>query len=226
MPWTAAIIAGGSASRLGGRDKSSLLVGGRSILERQLEVLRPLTDRILLVANRPERFAPTRLPVVRDVVPGTGALGGIYTALTAAATDYVLALAADMPFLAGRFLEHLVSAAEAVDLAIPRSADGYQPLCACYARTCVEPLRRRIAAGALRVQDLAAEVRAREIGPAEIAEYDPHGLLFFNVNTPADYERAERLAERSERQTDRIMRGGEPAPGRADLPRERTKQTR
>jgi molybdopterin-guanine dinucleotide biosynthesis protein A len=164
--------------------------------------------------------------VVRDAISDMGALGGIYTALTAAATDHVLVLAADMPFLAGRFLEYLVGTAGAVDLVIPRSADGYQPLCACYARTCVEPLRRRIVDLALRVQDLVTEVRTREIGPAELAEFDPRGLLFFNVNTPADYERAQRLAERDERQTDRIMRDGGPAPGRADRPPERTQDTR
>jgi len=209
MPFTAAIIAGGRASRLAGRDKSSLRVGDRSILDRQLDVIRPLTDRILVVTNRPERFALTGLPVIRDAVPGMAALGGIYTALTAATTDCVLVLAGDMPFLNGPFLEHLVRAADSVDLAIPRSADGYQPLCACYARSCVEPVRRHLANRALRIQDLAAEVRTREIGATELAEYDPHGLLFFNVNTPGDYERAQQLAERYDDQTDRIMRRGQ-----------------
>ena len=53
MLWTAAIVAGGVASRLGGRAKSTLPLGHGSILDRQLAVLRPLTDRILVVANDP-----------------------------------------------------------------------------------------------------------------------------------------------------------------------------
>ncbi len=198
MPWTAAIIAGGPASRLGGRDKSSLPVGDRSILDRQLAVLRPLTDRILVVANHPGRFRSAGLPVVGDVFPGAGALGGIYTALSSATTDYVIAVACDMPFLSGRFLEHLAKTAQDVDLAIPRSVDAYQPMCAAYSRRCLEPIRRRIADGTLRIQDLMTEVRTREIGPEELAAYDPDGLLFFNVNTPEDHERAQQLAERPE----------------------------
>jgi molybdopterin-guanine dinucleotide biosynthesis protein A len=214
MLWTAAIIAGGPASRLGGRDKSGLPVNGRSILDRQLAALGPLTDRILVVANHPDRFRASGLPVVRDVLPGAAALGGIYTALISAPTEYVLVVACDLPFLTERFLDHLARCAPGVDLAIPRSADGYQPMCACYSRECLEPIRRRIADGSLRVQDLATEVRTREIGPEELAAYDPDGLLFFNVNTTGDYERAQHLARRfdgrPEASDDGITRRGLP----------------
>ena len=203
MLWTAAIVAGGAASRLGGRDKSLLPVGNRSILDRQLAVLRPLTDRILVVANNPERFSHMAVPAVGDLLPGAAALGGIYTALTTATTDAVLVVACDLPFLTGGFLEHLVQAADGFDLTIPRSTDGLQPLCAMYSRACLEPIRARIAAATLCVQDLGAEVRTREIGPEEIAAYDPDGALFFNINTPADYRRALEIAARHE---DRITR--------------------
>ncbi len=218
MHVTAAIIAGGLASRFGGRDKSSLRVGNRPILDRQMEALRPLTDCLLVVANRPEPFATYGLDVVADAIPGVGALGGIYTALTAAKTEYVLVLAADLPFITAPFLRFVVAEAASVDLAIPRPADGYQPLCACYARACLEPIRRRIAAGVLSVHALAAEVRTRQIGPAELAEYDPHGLLFFNVNAPADLARAQQLAEQHEGQTNRIMQRGVAASTDADVP--------
>jgi molybdopterin-guanine dinucleotide biosynthesis protein A len=196
VPWTAAIIAGGPASRLGGRDKSRLLVGDQSILERQLAALRPVADEIIIVGSHPGRPAPHGLRVVEDRVAGAGALGGIYTALLSASAGRVLAIACDMPFLTARFLGRLAAAGGNADLAIPRPADGYQPLCACYSLACLEPLARRIDAGALRVQDLVADVRTRELGPAELSEYDPDGLLFFNVNTPEDHRRAQRLASR------------------------------
>jgi len=203
MLWTAAILAGGAASRLAGRDKSSLRVGRRSILDRQLAVLRPLTDRILVVANDTGRFRRAALAVVPDLISGAAALGGIYTALNSATTDYVLVVACDMPFLTARFLAHLADSAPGFDLAIPRSSDGLQPMCAMYSRSCLEPIRARVAETTLRVQDLATEVRTREIGPDEIAAFDPDGVLFFNVNTPADYRRAVEIAARYE---DRIMR--------------------
>jgi molybdopterin-guanine dinucleotide biosynthesis protein A len=198
MPWTAAIIAGGAASRLDNRDKSGLVVGGRTILEWQLAAIRPLTRHILVVANHPDRYAGTGLPVVADAIAGAGALGGIYTALSASATDHVVALACDMPFVTSAWLAYLVSLGGEADLVIPKPADGYQPLCACYSRACVEPIRSRLAAHALRVQDLADDVRVREIGPPELAAFDHADVLFFNVNTPEDHGRAEQLAaERS-----------------------------
>ncbi len=208
MLWTAAIVAGGPATRFEGRDKSSLRIGARSILDRQLALIRPLTDRILVVANEGDRFRDAALPVVPDLVPGTAALGGIYTALYAATTDYVLIVACDLPFLNARFLRHVAACAPGFDLTIPRTADGLQPMCAMYSRTCVEPIRARLAADALRVQDLAAEVRTREIGPDEVAEYDPDGIVFFNVNSAADYQRAldiaAHLEHTSSRPDDRI----------------------
>lgn len=194
MLWTAAIIAGGAASRLEHRDKSSLLVGGRSILDRQLSAIRPLTDRILVVANHPDRFAAAGLEAVEDRVPGAGALGGIYTALLCATTERVIAVACDMPFVTTAFLAQLARLGAGADLVIPRPGDGYQPLCACYARGCIEPIRRRIAERALRVQDLVCEVLTHEVGREELAAFDPDHTLFFNVNTPEDHARAQQLA--------------------------------
>jgi molybdopterin-guanine dinucleotide biosynthesis protein A len=203
MTWTAAIVAGGSARRLDGRDKSALAIGGRSILERQLAAIRPLTDRILVVANDPGRVAGIDLRVVGDLVPGAGALGGIYTALAVATTDRVLVIACDMPFITDRFLAFLTTVDPEAALVIPHPRDGYQPLCAVYSQACRDALARRLADGALRVQDLAADVRTREIGPDELAPFDPDGTLFFNLNTPEDYQRAQHLAVARDPQPDR-----------------------
>ena len=192
---SAAILAGGRARRLGGRDKSRIVVGGRTILARQLEVLRRLVPRVVIVANDPEAFADAGVPVLPDAVPGCGSLGGIYTAL-AAAGGPVLVLACDMPFVTEAFLARVVAASRDVDVAIPRGRDGYQPLCASYGPACEEPLRRRIEQRALKVVDLLADVRVREIGPDEIATFDPDGVLLLNVNTAADVARAEQAASR------------------------------
>ena len=190
---TAAILAGGRARRLGGRDKSRIVIGGRTILERQLDVLQRLVPRIVIVANSPEQFADAGVPVLPDAVPGSGSLGGIYTALEEAGGP-VLVLACDMPFVTAPFLARVIEAGREADIAIPRGHDGYQPLCANYAPACAGPLRRRIRQGALKLVDLLADVRVRELGPDEIAPFDPDGLLLLNVNTADDLVRAERTA--------------------------------
>jgi len=190
---TAAILAGGRARRLGGRDKSRILIGGRTILARQLDVLQQVVPRIVIIANAPEQFADAGVPVLPDAVPGSGSLGGIYTAL-ADAGGPVLVLAGDMPFVTAPFLARVIEAGQEADIAIPRGDDGYQPLCANYAPACTGPLRRRIERGALKVVDLLADVRVRELGPDEIAPFDPDGLLLLNINTAGDLARAELAA--------------------------------
>lgn len=195
-----AILAGGRARRLGGLDKSALRIGRQSILERQLAAAAGLADRFLVVGGLPDRFDRTGIRVVPDRLPGAGALGGIYTALCEAATPHVLVMAGDLPFVSPEVLERLAElAGRTVDAAVPRTADGLQPLCAVYARRIGNRVRRHIESGHLKVQDLLAAVRVRELGPGDIASLDPTGHSFFNVNTPDDLDRAVRLAARADR---------------------------
>ena len=190
MP-TAAILAGGQARRLGGRDKSQIVIGGRTILDRLIDTLHLVVDRVVVVTGDPSRIREPRVTVVQDLVPGAGGLGGIYTAL-ATADERVLVVACDMPFLTAPFLARVLEAGGDTDAAVPRDDAGYHPLCACYSQACAEPIRRRVEAGVLKVLDLFGDIRVRDIGPEEIAAHDPDGLLLLNINTPDDLSRAER----------------------------------
>ena len=193
---TAAIIAGGQARRFGGRDKGQLTIGDARIIDRQIAVLREVADHLVIVANDPDRYRSLELPIFEDLVPGAGALGGIYTGIMVAPSTQTLVVACDMPFLSAPFLRHLAIAGREVDVAIPRTAEGYHPLCASYSRSCADPIRRRIEVGSLTVLGVLSDVRVRELGPDDIAPYDPDGTLFFNVNTPNDYARSLTLLER------------------------------
>lgn len=84
---SAAILAGGRASRFGGRDKSALNVEGLPILDRQMAVLSKITDDVLFVVG--EQTTPPRsdVRVVRDRVTASGPLGGLDAALAAARHD-------------------------------------------------------------------------------------------------------------------------------------------
>jgi len=191
--WTAAILGGGQARRLGGQDKSALLVGGRAILDRQLAVLHDLGVPVLIVGadSRPGTHDITPVP---DRLPGHGPLGGLYTALVASPTDHVVVVACDMPFLTASFLAHLAAVPDAVDAVVPRLADGRHPLCARYDRRAAGSIRQRLEAGRLRVSEALDELTVRELGPEELAPFDPDGTLLFNVNTPDDYQRARAIA--------------------------------
>ncbi len=182
----AAILAGGLARRMGGLDKAALDVGGRTIGERLLAVLRELAAPVFVVGER-ARW-PDDVRVVPDEIPGAGALGGIYTAIVASPCERVLVVGCDMPFLSRGFLERLAGT-EGADVVIPRSAHGYEPLCAVYTKACAAGIRERIAGGDLRAALRPEGVRVTEIGPDVLAAYDPDGLLLANINTPHDYAR-------------------------------------
>lgn len=191
----AAILAGGRARRLGGRDKRALRVGPATILERQLATLDGLVDRVFVVGGDPIAGGGSHPAVVPDRLPGAGALGGLYTALCEAAGSHVLVIACDLPFVTAELLAKLMSlAGSECEAVVPRSTDGLQPLCAVYARRLADDVRRRIELGRLKIQDLLGAIRVRELGPAEIESFDADGRLFFNVNTPDDLVEARRLS--------------------------------
>lgn len=206
---SAAILAGGAARRLGGRPKGALDVGPRSILARQLDVLRAVGVEHVSVIGRTPMLHPSALHPVADAVDEAGALGGLYTAMIAAPDDRVLVLAGDMPFLTASFLAYLFErAAEGnaagvagggVDVVAPRTHERWHPLAAVYHRRAAGRIKARLDRRALRVTDALSDLVVQEVGPEELARFDPDGVLLLNVNTPDDYERACRHADTRER---------------------------
>jgi molybdopterin-guanine dinucleotide biosynthesis protein A len=189
---TAAILAGGRASRFDGTDKSALVIGGSRIIDRELAALSPVASEILIISNDAARYSGLGIPVISDQVAGAGPLGGIYTALVSARHPWVLIVACDMPFVSTMLFETLVGAiADDVDAVVPRSARGLEPLCAMYAERAAPILKRRLDGHEWRVGEMIAELRVREVGGAALAGLEDDGRLFENVNTPHDYARAQ-----------------------------------
>jgi molybdopterin-guanine dinucleotide biosynthesis protein A len=192
MP-TAAILAGGSARRFAGRDKSALLVDGRSILDRQIAQLSLIADDILLVGRAGEGTTPTgsaangRFRLVHDRVPGCGPLGGLDAALAATRDDALLVVACDMPYVTAPFLLFLLTLKHEADAVVPRTEHGYHPLCAVYTRACQTEVVRCLADRRLKMTQLLENVRVRDVLSPEIEPFGDRHRLLANVNTPAEY---------------------------------------
>jgi molybdenum cofactor guanylyltransferase len=187
MNWSAAILAGGRARRLGGQDKSALIVDGLRFIDRQRDAVSPLTDRIVLIGARDAGGAP--LPVEDDRWPGTGPLGGLATALLTATTDRVLVLACDLPCVTTEFLAFLADVDHDAAAVVPVCDDRMQPLCAFYARRTLATLVAALARGDRAVAPVVGELGPRLISRDEWAPFDRTGLLLANVNTPDDLAR-------------------------------------
>ena len=192
----AAILAGGRARRLGHVNKATLALGRTEIIDRQLLALRDVASPVFVVGAESEAWTARGLVAVQDEIPGAGALGGIYTAIVRSPCDRTLVLACDMPFVSAAFLQRLAAEVSA-DAVIPHGHRGYEPLCAIYSRACAPEMLARLERGELQASVPPSGVRVVEIGPESISRYDPHGLIFMNVNTPHDYERARELLDLS-----------------------------
>ncbi|MBI3402334.1 MAG: molybdenum cofactor guanylyltransferase [Acidobacteria bacterium] len=189
---TVAILCGGHATRFGGRDKSALVVEGRTILARQLAGLSSLSDDILLVGGASpaaQSFEGRDVRAIADLKPGCGPLGGIHAALTEARGDAVFVVACDMPFVTAALGAFLLGLAGSADVVVPRTERGYHPLCAVYTRACLGPVARRLGEGRLALRDLIgdAEVRARVVTAEEMEPFGGCDRLLANVNTPAEW---------------------------------------
>lgn len=187
------ILAGGLSSRMG-EDKSRLRLGGRTFVQLAAGALATVSDGVRVVGSR-AGVESHGLTVVRDLHEGLGAMGGLHAALAACGAPWAAVVSCDLPFVTAGLFERLASLrGEGVDAVAPVQEDGrVQPLCALYAaQTCLGAAEELIRRGELRPRELLRVVRTRWVRFDELAELEGSDLFFDNVNTPADYEGAQR----------------------------------
>jgi len=190
---TGVVLAGGRSTRMG-TNKALLEFDGVPISERVLAALRPLFRELAIVANDPEPYAYLHLPIWPDRLPGKGPLGGLYTAVSNSAFSQSFCMACDMPFANRAIIQYLTQLAHAVDVVVPRTPDGYQPLHAVYSKTCLGPMESLLTANRLKIDHLFPAVRVRVVEEAELRRLDPLQCAFINVNTRQDLDSASALA--------------------------------
>jgi molybdopterin-guanine dinucleotide biosynthesis protein A len=192
---TPIVLAGGAGTRLGGVNKALLEIGGRRVVDRLLDVLRPLGDEIVIVSNDDSLHGIPGTRVVPDVERGAGALMGLYSGLRAVRTPLATATACDMPFVNTALLHELLTLAVGYDAVVPVLADQPEPLHAVYRSTCVPAIAEALAAGKKRLIAFFDAVDVRYVPEAQVRRWDPELRSFLNVNRPDDLARAQALAE-------------------------------
>lgn len=195
-----AILAGGRSRRFGS-PKALSEVGGVAMVHRVRSALERAGARAVLIAELPELRA-LDLPSRSDRVRGAGPLGGIHAALHWAREleqPGALCVACDMPFLAPGLLAGLIhtgmlSGAAAV---APRAAPEaeMEPLCAWYSVAALDEVEARLRGGEWALRPLLRAVGARALPTSEVMKHGSPERLLANVNTPADRQRAEALAD-------------------------------
>ena len=207
LPVTGVVLAGGQSRRMG-QNKALIQLGDDSLIEHVIRRMHLVVDELLLITNTPAEYAHLNVPMHGDIIPNTGALGGIYTGLTDASHDAVLCVGCDNPFLVSDLLTYLVSVLGEYDAVMPytysRNKDigvknpsysddriTLQTLCAAYAKRCLPIIELMLQESELRVHALAERAHIQRVSPEVWQTFDSEGMSFFNINTPEDFEKAD-----------------------------------
>ena len=203
------LLAGGQSRRMGGGDKARRLLGGRPLLQRVIDRMRPQVAALILNANGdPARFAGFGLPVVPDSIPDfAGPLAGILAGLDWAAAHrpecpVIASVATDAPFLPENLVSNLHQgmAAEGAELACAASAGQPHPVIGLWPVRLRDDLRHALVEEGVRKVDVwtsryrLATVSFPELSLGDGLAIDP----FFNANRPEDFEHAAALLDRPE----------------------------
>ena len=196
---TVCIQAGGASSRMG-EDKALKTFLGRPLIQRVIERLIPVADEILVTTNRPDDYSFLNTRLISDLKPGRGALGGLYTAIASATSPLVAVAACDMPFASTSLLEGALKlmVEEEADVVIAKTDEGYEPLHALYRReTCLPAIESAIEHDQWKVVSWFPQVKVYTLTSDEIKMIDPSRLCFWNLNTPEEFVKAEKIATSS-----------------------------
>jgi molybdopterin-guanine dinucleotide biosynthesis protein A len=157
---TLVIQAGGKSRRMG-QNKALIPFRGKPLIERVLQRISGLADEIFTTTDFLGKLKYLGLPLNTDILPGKGALGGLYTGLATASNSELIVMACDMPFVNPGLLlaECDLLFITQTDAVIPVSPFGNEPFHAVYRRkNCLTAVKRALEAGHLRLSSWLSEV--------------------------------------------------------------------
>jgi molybdopterin-guanine dinucleotide biosynthesis protein A len=191
---TGVLLAGGKSRRMG-EDKRFILVRQQTLFERSCGVLREVFEQVCVVIAQDSPSMQAEVPVVRDLIPDCGSLGGLYTGLRLAKTQHVFLAACDMPFLNPDIIRYMVRMKDQADIVISRWESRLQPTHAVYGRNCLPVLEEMMNLQNRKIHSMIGHptLRVSVIAESEIRQIDPDGRSMFNINTPSDLEQARSL---------------------------------
>jgi len=192
---TGVILAGGKNSRFSGKNKALVRIGEKRILDRIYEVFTILFDKIILVTNDPVQYMEWDFDIVTDIFPIRSSLTGIHTGLFYITTPYAFFVACDIPFIRKELIEILLDGVEpGIDIVIPETSKGVEPLCSVYSKRCFKPIEEQLEKKSLKIQRVFQKVRVKKIPEDILRTIDPDLVSLYNINTPDDLARAKQAA--------------------------------
>jgi molybdopterin-guanine dinucleotide biosynthesis protein A len=193
---TGVILAGGKNSRLPGKKKTFRKIGDATILESIFKVFSNLFKEVIIVVNDPKDYADCDMTVVTDIIPSQCALAGLHAGLFYASYPHAYVAACDTPFVKEKVIEHIVNQIEpGLDVVIPRTDDGLEPLSAVYSKECIPLIEKNLEKNIFMIKKFYRKKRVKEIPVEQLKAIDPDMQFIFNINTPEDLKKAKEMGK-------------------------------
>ena len=186
VPVAGVMLAGGRASRMGGRDKAFATIGGEPIAERTIRLFQRLFPQVIVVTHHPERFAGLGVDLVQDRFAHCGPLGGIHAALLASRYPSIFAVGCDMPGLHAEPIQLLLARIGTADAIIPRWDGDIEPLHAVYAVRALPVIEAALQQSRQSIRDVLPELNVDYVPDAALRSVRGGPESLTNVNTPEE----------------------------------------
>ncbi|MEZ8228322.1 MULTISPECIES: molybdenum cofactor guanylyltransferase MobA [Vibrio] len=176
------ILAGGQASRMGGKDKGLVELNGSPLIQYVIDKLSQQDVSITINANRNLDSYQAFAPVVSDSFPDyPGPLGGIHAGLKNASTDWVGFVPCDSPQISDDLVERFCSAVkEDSDILVAHDGEFKQPVFTLFHKRVLPKLEAFLERGDRKIILLYKEC------VTEYVDFSDSPNCFVNLNTPEE----------------------------------------
>ena len=135
---SAAILAGGKSRRFGSNKALAPWFNGY-VIDAVVRAAMGACRKVIIIADEPEPYSYSGLPIFPDVLPGLGPLAGLQSALRHAKAERIFLLGCDMPLLNSELLNLMWEIPTWAPVVIPGTPHGLEPLHAIYHKSLLPP---------------------------------------------------------------------------------------
>lgn len=196
MELSGIVLAGGESRRMG-VNKAMLEIEGVPVIAHVSSQLSGVAKRVMISCSErdSEEYRFLGLPIITDLFPELGPLGGVHAGLTNSRTEWNAVVACDLPFASGELLRYMLTLLEGAERGtqaiLPVSAEGkVQPLLALYHKSVLPSLEQALIEQRSKVMDWLKELNVIYVPEAQFPKnVRENGLpnVLLNMNTPEDY---------------------------------------
>jgi molybdenum cofactor guanylyltransferase len=190
MGITGIVLAGGKSSRFG-KDKALAGFSGKTLVEHSIAILQGVCGEILISSNNPEQFHFTGLPVIMDIYPQCGPIGGIHSGLIHASYEKVLFLGCDMPLISKDLLLFMIQSSKTHQGVIPMNEGFKQSLCILLEKNSSGVIEDSLKNKVYKILDALEGLKINFLETSKESFF--YENLFFNVNTETDLKILENI---------------------------------